>query len=267
MTMLPSYPDLCLSVPLYTPLAVTPEDQAYMRILRSGNVQIDAYCVECGQSSTFKDMRPRGVGLGMSPPKADWMFKDGFFNVGLNCTRHNHYVVYEFYMKDNILRKIGQFPSMEDVAGADIEKFRKILGKEYFAELRRANGLASHGIGIGAFVYLRRIFERLVYQHRQSLSETGTDIPDFDRMRMEEKISALAQSLPPALVKNKATYAILSKGLHELDEDTCRAYFPVVRAAIMQILEQDFQQRESREREKELEREIARINAQLKAEK
>jgi len=108
---------------------------------------------------------------------------------------------------------------MEDIAYADIEKYRSILGKQYFSELHRAGGLASHGIGIGAFVYLRRIFERLIFQHREEYDPGGTQIPNFATLRMDEKIEKLRSVLPAAVVRNKAAYAILSKGLHELSED------------------------------------------------
>jgi hypothetical protein len=41
-------------------------------------------------------------------------------------------------------------------------------------------------------------------------------------------------------------------------------YFPVVRAAIMQILEQDLETRNRRKAEEDLEREISRISSDLK---
>jgi hypothetical protein len=74
----------------------------------------------------------------------------------------------------------------------------------------------------------------------------------------------LAEVLPSALVRNRAIYGILSKGVHELDEHTCKMYFPVVRAAIMQILEQDLETRNRRKAEEDLEREISRISSDLK---
>ena len=55
----------------------------------------------------------------------------------------------------------------------DIKKYRKILGKEKYGEFGRAVGLYTHGIGIGSYVYLRRIFENLIEEAHQtkSLSE------------------------------------------------------------------------------------------------
>lgn len=82
-------------------------------------------------------------------------------------------------------------------------------------------------------------------------------------MRMDEKIGALSNDLPPTLVKNKAIYGVLSKGLHELNEQTCRKFFPVVRAAIIQMLEQDLQAKNAADSAKVLEREIQRVTAEL----
>ena len=191
-----------------------------------------------------------------------YVVKNGDWDVILSCARNvAHKYSYWFQSIDQEVMKLGQWPSLEDIAGADIEKYRNQLRGGYFTELKMATGLASHGIGIGAFVYLRRIFERLIYQHHDELPDK---IADFGKMRMDEKIGALKDVLPSALVANKATYSILSKGLHELDEKTCKLYFPVVRSAIIHILEQDFQAREQAQAEAALRREIAKIASELK---
>ena len=38
------------------------------------------------------------------------------------------------------------------------------------------------------------------------------------------------------LIQNTTIYGILSKGIHELSEEECRKYFPVVKECIYQIL-------------------------------
>ena len=193
------------------------------------------------------------------------MLKSGYFDIEVSCQRDGTHKYLFCFLYDGLhLTKYGQHPSMEDIAGADIRKYATLLRDGYFGELKRATGLASHGIGIGAFVYLRRIFERLILDHREAVAQAGKPIDGFDVLRMDEKIGALKDELPEALVKNKAAYRILSVGIHELDEETCKRYFPVVRAAIIQILEQDFQRRESEQVAAALESEIARISGDLK---
>lgn len=256
---LPTFEQLCLQHPLYSRIEVRHRD--YLTELRSRNFQFDAYCVYCGAPSIFKTIRSHGSGLGGDP---NWMLEPGDFDVNLKCQRGGHSYLFSFrYVKFHLI-KFGQIPSIEDIAGADIRKYAPLLRDGYFQELERATGLASHGIGIGSFVYLRRIFERLIRDHHQALIDQGQAIDGFDRMRMEDRIHSLREVLPAALVKNRAAYGILSVGIHELDEDTCRRYFPVVRAAIIQILEQDLQAREREKAAADLERAIADIADDLK---
>lgn len=260
---LPTISHLLLEAPLYANFAFIddPETRRTLSSLRRDSVQLDAHCVQCKRSSVFKTMRNVGSGARGGVVDVTWMLKNGDWILELHCVR-NPLHIYRYYLaiESAELQKIGQWPSLEDIAGADIEKYRPQL-KGYFRELKVATGLASHGVGIGSFVYLRRIFERLIYQHHDELS---SPIDGFGTMRMDERINSLKAVLPPALVKNKATYAILSKGLHELDEETCQLYFPVVRSAIIGILEQDFQKREADKAEAALAHEIAEINRQLK---
>ena len=53
---------------------------------------------------------------------------------------------------------------------------------------------------------------------------------------MAERIKMLEGYLPEVLIKNTTIYGILSKGIHELSEEDCRKYFPVVKECIYQIL-------------------------------
>lgn len=262
LNKLPSIASLCLSQPLYD--AVETDSKVYLRMLRGEQVQFDAFCVGCGAPSIFKDQQSRGGGSGSSQ-REDWMLQPGQFNIIVFCQRAGHKYTFCFDYRDGKLLKFGQMPSLEDVAGQDIRKYAPLLRDGYFSELKRATGLASHGIGIGSFVYLRRIFEKLINDHHAALVNSGNEVEGFATLRMDDKIGALKDVLPPALVKNKAAYSILSSGIHALDEDTCRSYFPVVRAAIIEILEQDLRAREEAKAAAALEVEIARLAGAVKA--
>ena len=258
---LPSIEEMCLRMPLYTTVTITDRDM--LSQMKTGTVQFDAYCVMCEKDSTFRTRRSSGGGAGL-PRDPDWMLKPRDFDIEVFCQRSaTHRCLFSFHYSGKHLIKYGQLPSLEDIAGADIRKYQRLLPEGYFSELKRATGLASHGIGIGAFVYLRRIFERLIADHRANLKDD--DVPEnFDGLRMDEKIQALKSELPPALVENRAAYGILSKGIHELDEETCKKHFGVVRQAIITILEQDYQRRRQEEETKRLREEIARISGELK---
>jgi hypothetical protein len=261
----PSAEALCLQTPLYFPTPIGPTARDLLKSLRQREVQFDAPCIHCRKMSTFKSVAyARGGGAGMPTPPADWMFKPTDISLEVHCQRNPfHEYSFLFRLTKDAIIKFGQYPSMEDIAASDLQRFRAVMSREDFAELHRAGGLASHGIGIGAFVYLRRIFERLINKARISATDAGEQLTDFEKLRMVEKIGALAKFLPPTLVKHKSVYGILSVGLHELDEDTCRKYFPAVRAAILDMLEQDVEAENKRKAAADLESEIGKISTAL----
>lgn len=250
---LPSYEEMLIKWPIYRRLTLRRSHADWYGDLRGGDFQFDAFCVECQRDAPFKGSKPS------NNPISWWEspIEDSAFASFLRCQRdEKHVYTFYFRVKDQVIQKVGQYPSMEDIASSDVEKYRKQLGAAYFSELHRAGGLASFGIGIGAFVYLRRIFERLIYQHRDEFDPDGSKLPEFATMRMEERVLALRSILPPALVKNRATYSILSKGIHELSEDECLKHFPVVRAAIIMMLDQDYQAEEAARLAAALDKEI-----------
>lgn len=265
---LPSVGELCLDVPLYR--EVEP-DQDLLKALRAKTVQFDAYCIHCGKETTFRDnieRRPEPPISITSRPAAYTLashLRTGFFVTEVFCQRNiAHAYRFCFHFTGKKIYKYGQTPSLEDIAGADIQKFRKVMPTGFFGELKRATGLASHGIGIGSFVYLRRIFEGLIQKHREELEQQSGPVEGFDGMKIDQKIAALKETLPTALVENKAAYGILSAGIHELDEETCKKYFPIVRQAIIAILEEDLQRREKEKAAQDLRNEIAKISGEIK---
>jgi hypothetical protein len=67
-----------------------------------------------------------------------------------------------------MIEKMGQYPSLADLVTAEIRKYRKFLGADAHREFSRAIGLAAHGVGIGSFIYLRRILENLIEEAHQA---------------------------------------------------------------------------------------------------
>ena len=121
-------------------------------------------------------------------------------------------------------------------------------------------------MGIGSFVYIRRIFENLIDQaHNLAKSE----IKDFSEdiylnSRMDKKIIMLKDFLPVFLVENRILYAILSKGIHELSEEECLLYFDTVKIGIEQILDEKYIQNERASKIKESEKAINILHSKLK---
>ena len=119
------------------------------------------------------------------------------------------------------------------------KKYNKVLPVQDLHDLKKAIGLMAHGAGAGSLVYLRRIFENIIWNtYDKNKAIFGISDAEFLKKRMDEKVDFLKDQLPSQLVTMKAVYGILSKGVHELSEAECLAYFPALKLSITLILDQ-----------------------------
>jgi hypothetical protein len=132
------------------------------------------------------------------------------------------------------LSKIGQYPSLVDFSIENYKKYEPILTKiNAFKDYKKSIELATHGYGIGAYTYMRRILEKLIYfTYDRVKDELGVNQADFKLIRMKDKLKTLEKYLPEMLIENPHIYSILSAGIHGLEEKDCKKIFPVVRQAI-----------------------------------
>jgi hypothetical protein len=258
---IPSTQEFCTEAPLYKKYDISecaPED-LFRSELRQET--IDAYCLECGQPSVFRrettsqgTPRPglRRIGTPTDPVvKAPKDSGDRDFSLTFTCSRDsNHRMRFYFHAQNLKISKVGQYPSLADLQLQDLTKYRKILSPQAHREFSRAVRLYANGIGIGAFVYLRRIFENLIESaHQRAMQNTSWDERNFPG-RIQEKIRLLRGYLPEMLVQNSGMYSILSKGIHSLSEDECLEYFTTVRLGIEMILDEEYGKTRTREESK-----------------
>lgn len=222
-------------------------DKIIYELLRYSET-IDAYCIWCKKESVFE------MDQNYDYLDSSWNWRESieFIMVSCVCTRNSKHKYNIFFLKlKNILLKIGQYPSVADFQIPQAEKYRNILGEERYKELTRGIGLAAHGVGIGSFVYLRRIFEQLIENaHKEAIKKRFSE-KKYIKSRMDEKIKLLEHYLPTFLVENRNLYGILSKGIHELDESECLKYFDTVRIGIEQILDEKIIQQEKERKAQE----------------
>lgn len=230
---------------------------------------IDAFCPACGLDSMFQGQKPNHwFGEGATTPELPTYLRPGsapeIHQVSLMCNRDNdHTLVVIFRVGPDAITKIGQYPSLADLARDELRVYRRALGP-FYVEFNRAVGLAAHDVGIGAFVYLRRVFESLLREaEEQALKDGAVSVEALGAARIDDKISLLADFLPPRLVENRTLYGILSKGLHELGEEECRNHFGVVRAGIEIILEEKVQKARRIQRAEKISKEVAALNRKI----
>ena len=255
---MPTPQEFCLSVPLYKTFAFDDTKSNPFFGIEHFKGPLDIFCVECGRHSVFR--------LQHEAQYSDRShFRHYIFSLWFKCSRDtSHEVGFLFHAHKGLLQKIGQVPSLADMALPDMRKYRPVLGDERFRELSRGIGLVTHGVGIGAFVYVRRVFESLIEQaHDLAKGEAGLDEDAYARARMDEKINSLKAHLPEFLVQNRGLYKILSSGVHTLSEGECLAAFPAVRLAIELILDDLLEKHQKEEKVKNAAKSLAALKGTL----
>lgn len=199
-------------------------------------------------------------------------YYSGFGFVILSCKRKDNDVLRFFIFKDEInkrIMKVGQYPSLADLQFAEIgKKYDKVLPEEDLRNLKKAIGLVSHGAGAGSFVYLRRIFENLIFEtYENNKSTLGVSETDFKTKRMLDKIETLKDFLPSQLVEMKGIYTILGKGVHELTEEECLKYFSPIKLSIELILDQKIEELQKKEKDLKVKQQLQKIQSEISGNK
>lgn len=248
----------------------------------------DNYCVDCKKDSTFEIIAPTRPGelkrnvageklqLSVGVDVETVFAPTGVHRIQARCTRHKGHAQYFLFYIDqhnelsgaklkrifSTIQKIGQYPSYADVHITSVKKYASVLSKTKLGELARAIGLASHDVGIGAYVYLRRIFEALIEEAHVAASGTaGWDEDGYVKSRMNEKIGLLKGHLPTFLVEQPKIYGLLSKGVHELSEEECLENFATLRIGIELILEETLAKKQHEQKLAEARAALGRLGA------
>ena len=254
-------------LPLYTSVEITADNLNNFTELVTFDGRIDAYNPYLKEQTTFRASIYSQYARQYTSPT----YFDKTATAKLTCLRSN--LVFEYYFHafqkveggNYFFEKIGQYPSIADLHISQVKDYAKVLPKEKLKELTKAIGLAANGVGIGSFVYLRRIFESLIEEaHLKANQVAGWDEEAYQKSRMNEKIELLAHQLPDFLVEHKQLYGILSKGIHELEEQECLTHFLPVRTGIELILDEKVIELEKAQKRLKASNAIKNISSQIK---
>ncbi|MCC1485577.1 hypothetical protein [Winogradskyella immobilis] len=229
--------------------------------------RVEQYCTKCGDKRIFTPDRvykdaPRVPNMQFAPQlvrNEPTLYKT--FRCSLNA---HHKILYGFLVDGDKIIKIAEYPSKYDSVKDGFNKYESVISKENISELAKASQLESYGYAIGAFLYYRRIFENLIIK-----TFVETDIQDkiseeeFRKKRMDSKIEYIQEHLPDYFNENSHIYGTLSKGIHELQEEECREYLPIVQTIIYFSLDEAVDKRNKELRKKEFAKKLKNINSKL----
>lgn len=294
---LPSPTEFYVNTPLYKIFKISALDYKELKFLLFGEIVFDCLCTECNQRSTFTTcgFPPGASGLKVkSIHTLDFLsaienIESQLINVVAVCARDDSHS-YEFIIKleeDEFVErtssfdskekivisyhilKIGQFPTLADISESEINQFKHLLGEDRYRELKTGIGMGAHGVGIGSFVYLRRVLENLIKDafdeaHKKD-SWNSQKIKEYtNKNSAAERIRMLEHFVPAFMFDNTTLYGILSKGIHELTEEECSGYFELLKNSIVHILHEKKEKLEHEKRTKSLSSDINKLHITLK---
>lgn len=271
---------------LYDRLTVVPSDLYELKSFLNKGTTIRTYCKDCKDNSVFNCKKSNFVDISeqiikpipnASPQERiliQLIRNNKFINLVYDCAKkEEHKYTYNLVLgcdvknKDYYIMKIGQYPSYADIEIPNIKKYKKILGDEKYKEYKRAMALYSCNVGVGSFVYLRRIIEKLVLvdAYKEALKDDKGIKDKLNGKRFNEKMELLKEYLPDTLSDFEPyLYPILSKGVHEFKEEECLKYFMVVKGAIDLILSDILYKIDTEKAKSETTKELSRIHSELK---
>jgi hypothetical protein len=249
-------------LPIYTKFEITAENEEIFLNITDASTKVifDGYNPWKKIESTFYVMND------LQGNSYAYTKSGGYATQRVKCKRSDD--TFMFYLHYNpqskILLKVGQHPTVADFHISEIKKYGKLLSKEKLNEFTRAIGLAANGVGIGSFVYLRRIFENLIFEaFEKAKADEKINNADFQKGRMDDRIALLAEYLPSFLVENRSIYSVLSLGIHSLDEQTCLEHFDTLRVGIELILDEKLEELKKMEKMEIAKKKITDLKGKL----
>lgn len=250
--------------PLYSEYEANISTITQLLEFRSG---VDRYCPDCKKETIYTAVKPDFFYIDSAPwqEHEEHYAELSIIPIKLICSRSpDHISCVTFVQTNNKLIKSGIYPSQANDLIDAIKKYQKQFPDDY-KELRRAYGLYDYDVGIGAFTYLRRVFERRIDKAAERKKEKNPKWKPKKLlgMWMEDKIQELRDELPEFLVENKKVYGILSKGIHELTEEKCLKHFSVLSMSINLMLDQELSIIDKHNRQKELKKALDDISSEI----
>ena len=232
--------------------------------------RVEHYCTECESNRVFAPdrgiydtTRVRNIHFGGG--NTTLKNKPSLYKTFRCSANEEHQILFGFYLSDNQLIKIAEYPSKYDSVIDNFNKYKKVLDSEQLKELAKASQLESYGYAIASFLYYRRIFEGIIIKtfKESEIPEKITE-EDYRKMRMEDKLDYIKEYLPDYFNDNSHIYSTLSKGVHELQEAECQEYLPIVKAIIFFSLDEAVDKRNKELRKLEFAKKLNDINSKIK---
>lgn len=261
--------NIIINEPIYKKIGF--DTKWYADFAGFSKMTIDDFCNACDADSVFEWNYDENTSRLFSELSKYNNIKNPIL---LNCTelyRTNPYLIvfpffcarckgihyYTLMFQGDSVTKIGQYPSFASKEEHEIKKYKNLkIIKKYYIELIRSVNAYSQHMGIASFVYLRRIYEHIIETEYSKLPKEEQN----PKANFDEKMKAVDNKMhiiPTELDSQKSKiYSVLSKGIHEYDEEECYELYPMMKSIIIIMLEKYLSEKERKKQLREIEKKL-----------
>ena len=223
--------------------------------------EVDAFCENCQQIRPFQDLRSRGSGSGMEMTALST--GQSYFQFScVSCRKQKREYLVDQIVTDEIIKfqKYGELPRKNIERDVQLQNFFSNDLDCY----EKAAVCLTHGYGIAAFVYLRRIIENNIHSLlnllmedvqssdgnkdvKEALLELKNESPTSNKIKVANK--ALPEYLKPnGLNPLGRLYQVLSEGVHNFSDEECLERTNAVKECLKYLICELSSRKKNRER-------------------
>lgn len=235
-------------------------------ISKNGFSTLDLFCPNCKENKTFIQL--------------DWNYVNGL-GVYFRGNRHHQNtrslcyecptcgktVLFIFHFDGNSIIKLAQYPSLYDVSRDELKKYQKnkLIDKNSFREIYKAETCASSGYYVAAYTYMRRVYETMLMSIFTDNQETiGLSEDEFRKLHSDKKLEAIKDYLAIDDEIYLPLYSLLSAGIHAMSEEQCCEDYVVLKPILLEILAEQKAKQEKADKRKELKELFAKRKGEIK---
>lgn len=230
---------------------------------------LDIYCPCCNANKTFiyeSNHSSNSMGTFKKSDTSTFYYPN-IISVVYKCPSCDKKIFVEFMFLDNYMMKIAQYPALCEVSREELKKFQKnkLIDKEYFKEIQKAEVCAGDGYFVAAFTYMRRVFENLIKNiFNDNQQNISVPYEEYMKKRTDEKIKLIKDYLPIDDDVYIPLFSLLSEGIHTLTEDECAENYKLLKSVLLELLVTFKAKKEQEERRKQIKDLLAERKAKLK---
>lgn len=251
---------------------------------------IDLYCPECKDKKTFTIMSTdfyhsaynflesihnsfskTATVPGSNKTKSSEIFKkyNGKFDLELTCPICKKKIYFYYVYEDGCIMKVFTYPNLMDGLKFKYRKYQQINNKKFKYDIEFVTGLFLYyksNSGIGSYCYLRRCLENYVLDYiEENIASGKISEADVLNIRFSEKVELIKENIDEDLyLMIKPLYGILSKGIHELDENVCLNEFEHLKDVVEILLDDKLERIEMKKKKEKMQKYLEKKHEELK---